>query len=320
MRTRRARLQRRAWEILERGRPGDAASQACDWLVFVLIVANVLAIVLESVASIGSAWAGAFAAFEAFSVALFTIEYLLRLWAAPAGARGGGAGALRARLRYALGFHGLVDLAATLPFYLQFLFPGLDARFLRLLRMVRILKLSHYNSALEELLSAIRDERRSFFSALYLLAIALLMSGCLAYYAEHEAQPDKFASIPEALWWSIVTLTTVGYGDVAPVTTSGKAVGALTALSGVCTVALLTGIVATAFSNQVARRKAIFESELASALRDGEISGAEARELEALRRQFGLSEELARALARSQALSSEARRRAPAGSGADVDA
>lgn len=301
----------RVWQCLNPAGGDDPTARACAAFIVLMILLSVLAVVLESVPALGRAHADAFDAFERVAITVFSIEYLLRVWSAPAGGLGtgkekemwsGGAGdaphrpALSARLAYVFSFHGLVDLLATAPFYLQAFFPGLDLRFLRAFRMLRLLKLSHYNSALEDLMSAIVDEHRSFVSALYLFSIALLMSACLAYFAEHAAQPDKFASIPDALWWAVITLTTVGYGDVSPVTPLGKVVGVFTAMTGVCTVALLTGIVASAFANQMARRKAIFEAQLARVLADGQVTPDEYAQIDALRRQFNLSEAHARAM------------------------
>jgi voltage-gated potassium channel len=116
------------------------------------------------------------------------------------------------------------------------------------------------------------------------------------YLAEYEAQPEKFASIPQTMWWALITLTTVGYGDVYPVTPLGQAIGAFTALLGVCTVALLTGIVASAFSNQMARRETIFEAEIAAALSDGVVTEDEQAQIEELRERFKITEEHARAV------------------------
>jgi voltage-gated potassium channel len=189
-----------------------------------------------------------------------------------------------------------VDFLATAPFYLQWLFPGLDMRVLRTLRLIRVLKLSHYSSAIEDLFSAIRSEARAFYATLYILLIAILLSSSLMYFAETEHQPEKFASIPDAMYWAIITLTTVGYGDVSPVTWIGKIISVITAFLGVCTVAMLTGIVASAFSNQLARRKVIFETELREAMADGELSEQEQRQLESLKLEFNLSDDQVQAL------------------------
>jgi len=195
-------------------------------------------------------------------------------------------------------FSGLIDLVSILPFYLQALFPGLDLRVLRTLRLLRIFKLSNYNTAIEDLFSAVYEERKSFIAALYLFVIAFVLTSSLIYYAENEAQPEKFASIPDAMYWSLITLTTVGYGDVSPVTWIGKVISVATALMGVSVVALLTGILANAFSNQIARRKLIFEDQIREALEDGVVDAVEIRSLEQLRKDFGLSKQQADALMR----------------------
>lgn len=287
-------LQIRAYEILFGKRPGDKARELIDIGITLLVLLSILAIILESVHLIGERFKTEFYFFEVFSIGIFSIEYLTRIWCVPAGYPKDSS--LRARWRYITSFHGLIDLSATSPFYLHALFPELDLRFMRAVRMLRFLKLSHYSTALEDLFQAIRDEHESFISALYILGIAILMTSCLAYYAEHSAQPEKFGSIPDAMWWSIVTLTTVGYGDAAPVTVLGKFIGVATALMGVCTVALLTGIVASSFANQMARKRAIFEAELIKALQDGDISAEEEEILEHLRQTFNITKDHANAI------------------------
>ena len=240
-----------------------------------------------------------FLVFEIFSATVFLIEYLLRIWTAPNFRRHKRQSSLKSRLAYVFSLTGMIDLLATLPSLLQFMIPGSDLRWIRAIRLIRLLKMSHYSSAIEDLYSAIYDERRAFGAALYLLFIALFLSSAAMYVAENSAQPDKFSSIPETMWWALITLTTVGYGDVSPITPVGKIIGAFTALSGVCTVALLTGIVGSAFASQMAKRKAIFEAEVQDALADGVLSEDEARRIEKLRREFSLSEEHAIAIIRS---------------------
>jgi voltage-gated potassium channel len=230
------------------------------------------------------------------SVSIFAAEYILRLWSAPKRSDLDGETATAKRLQYMFSFTGIVDLLALLPSFLQWLIPGADLRWLRVLRMIRLLKLSHYSSALEDLISAIYEERRAFGAALYLLGIALFLASALIYVAENKVQPQVFSSIPETMWWAIITLTTVGYGDVSPITPLGKLIGALTALMGVCTVALLTGIVGNAIANQLQKRKAIFEAEVDHALADGVITSDEAAHIDRLRKEFNLSEEHARAI------------------------
>lgn len=286
----------RSMQILDKGDETDLASMWCDRFITVLVLLNVLLVILESVASLRDAYGEFFSGFEMVSLVFFTLEYLLRLWSNGARYTEAQGGAGRGRREYAFGFHGVVDFLATAPFYLQWLFPGLDMRVLRTVRLIRVLKLSHYSTAIEDLFSAIRSEARAFYATLYILLIAILLSSSLMYFAESAHQPEKFASIPDAMYWAIITLTTVGYGDVSPVTWVGKIISVITAFLGVCTVAMLTGIVASAFSNQLARRKVIFETELREALADGEISVQEQRQLESLKLEFNLSDDQVQAL------------------------
>ena len=267
-----------------------------DIFLFVLILLNVTAVCLESVKFIRESYSTSFLYFEIFSVIIFSIEYILRVWSAPSQKNKVSKSAFKKRLGYIFSFTGIIDLAAILPSILPIFFGGLDLRWLRVLRLLRLLKISNYSSALEDFFSAIKEEWQSFSAALYLILIALFLSSSLMYIAEHEAQPDNFSSIPETMWWGLITLTTVFYGDVSPVTPLGKIIGAFTAIMGVCTVALLTGIVATSFSNQRSRKAAMFEAEINEALKDGFISDDEAKKIEELRKKLNLSEEHSKSL------------------------
>jgi voltage-gated potassium channel len=284
----------RVMEILNKGDNQDSLSRACDIFLSILIILNLLAVCLESVESINKQYHDALIAFEWFSVSIFLVEYLLRIWSIAADNRSPAKTATGRRANYIFSFTGLIDLAAILPSILPLIMGGVDLRWLRVLRLVRLLKISHYSTALEDLFSAVYEERRSFAAALYLMAIALFLSSSMMYLAEYEVQPENFASIPKTMWWSLITLTTVGYGDVSPITPLGQVIGAFTALMGVCTVALLTGIVASAFSSQMARREAIFEAEINAAMSDGIVTSMEKAHIEELRERFNIPEEHAR--------------------------
>jgi len=288
--------QQRMLQILERGSKDDRVSMIVDQLLGLLIILNIFAISLESIESLSQQYATQFWWFEMVSVTVFGIEYLLRIWASKANETSKYSSALGRRLEYIFSFTGLIDLLAILPSVLPLFIGETDLRWLRAMRLIRLFKISHYSSALEDLLSAVRSDMSSFGAALYLLLIALFMSSAVMYLVENEAQPEKFSSIPETMWWSLITLTTVGYGDVSPVTTIGRIVGAITALMGVCVVAMLTGIVASAFSNQIAQRKMIIEAEIAHALSDGLLTEEELMKIEQMRRQFNLSQEHVNAL------------------------
>ena len=292
-------LRHRIFLVLEmRSHRDKKAAWAFSWLLTLMVLSNVLAVMLESVPSIEHQYGTLLAFFDMFSVIFFTVEYLLRIWTAAERNPQKHASDIRRRWAYVLSFHGLVDLLAILPFFLQALLPGLDLRFLRVIRIMRILKLSHYSTALEDLLASIYAERDAFISALYLLALSILITSCLMYFAEHALQPDKLGTIPDAMWWSIVTITTVGYGDVTPVSSWGKVIGAFTALSGVFTVALLTGIVASAFATRVRTHELEFTTEVEELLKDGQVDPKERRTIEHLRREFSITEEHARAIIR----------------------
>ena len=220
----------------------------------------------------------------------------MRIWSRPSAPDEYGKTATGKRLNYIFSFTGIIDLLAILPSILPLLLGGIDLRWLRILRLMRLLKFSHYSSALEDLFSAVRHEWRSFVATLYLLILAIFISSSLIYVFEHNVQPEHFASIPDAMWWTVVTLTTVGYGDIVPMTVAGKLVATLTALMGVCVVALLTGIVATSFTNQVSMRRNQLEAEINSALIDGVISSSEHKKIEDLRQKLNISEQDARAI------------------------
>jgi voltage-gated potassium channel len=277
--------------IFDRSRKPTTLSYAINFFLFSLIILNVAAVTLESIESVRARWQNQLTAFELVSVFIFMIEYLLRIWSAPENQDFTGDTGSKKRRAYIFSFTGLIDLLAILPYLLQLIGLSADMRMLRVLRLARLLKISHYTSALEDLMSAIYSERKAFLAALYLLILALFLSSSLIYVAENEVQPDVFSSIPETMWWSIVTLTTVGYGDVSPITSVGKLIGAATAIMGVCSIALLTGIIGAGFSNQMAKKKAALALKVSEVLDDGVITTEEAAELSALQQKLDLSDD-----------------------------
>lgn len=291
-------VQNRLNQILERADFGDRVSRSTDMFFTALVMVNIISITLESVPWIYAAHKSLFTWIEIISVGIFTIEYLCRVWVAPtkiSGPRNFGS-AWKSRAKYMLSFSGLVDLLSILPFYLRSFFPFLDLRILRALRLLRILKLSHYNSAMEDLFEAIFEERRSFYAASYLFAILFILSSTLMYFAEYRTHPTGFQSIPDSMYWALITLTTVGYGDITPITVTGKLIAVGSAILGVIVVAIITGIVASSFNAQMERRNIIFEDQVRKALLDGILDYAEKADLERLRKQFGMSKRRADAL------------------------
>lgn len=242
------------WEILEIARPGDRNSERFDVAIRVLIALNVVAVVLETVASVGAALHTFFVAFEAFSVAIFTVEYVGRLWScveSPAFQR-----PLRGRLRFASTPLAVIDLLAVLPSLLPFF--GLDLRILRgmrLFRLFRILKLTRYSRSLRTIGRAFGRSREELVVTLSVAGLGVLIASSVMYYAEHAAQPELFSSIPAAMWWGVVTLTTLGYGDIYPVTWIGRLMGGVFAISGILLIALPTAILGAAFVEEMRRQK-----------------------------------------------------------------
>ena len=247
------RWRHRAYQILEHGPVGDRAMRVTSGLIIVLVLVNILAVVLQSVPRYEAAYGRLFEAIELVSLVAFTLEYLLRIWAAPEHAAYRELKPLQARLRYATSIDGLIDLVSVLPFWFAFVLPS-ELRIVLLFRIVRFLKLARYSPALRSLLEALYAERRALFGCAVIFAGATLVSATFIHLAELDAQPDKFGTIPDAMWWSIVTLGTIGYGDVVPITLLGKLVAAMTILWGLVMIALPVGIIAKAFSEQIHRR------------------------------------------------------------------
>jgi voltage-gated potassium channel len=246
-------LRRRLYEIIEIGHGDDLASKLFDSFIVALILMNVAAFVAETVPSLRASWGRWFHWFEVFSVAVFTVEYILRIWTAVEVPYLSRTSPWKARLKLARQPALLIDLVAILPFYLGHFF-AIDLRVLRTLRLLRFLKLSRYSPAMYTLMRVLSNERKALVGACLLLATALLFSSTVMYYVEGEAQPDKFGSVPEAAWWAIATLTTVGYGDATPITALGKVVGGITMIAGLCILALPVAIISTGFAQELQRR------------------------------------------------------------------
>lgn len=247
-------IRRRLWEILEIAKHGDRLSRAFDLLITALIFLSIIAVIVESVPEIGRKYAGWFFWFELFSVGIFTLEYLGRAWACVQDVNY--ASPITGRLRYLRKPLAVIDLLAILPFYLPLL--GVDFRFLRVLRLMRLLrifKLGRYYRAVQLIGDVLRSKKEELVLSSCVMGVLLLAASCLIYFLENGAQPESFPSIPAAMWWAIVTLTTVGYGDIYPVTMLGRFFGSIIALLGVGMVALPTGILGAGFVEVIQKRK-----------------------------------------------------------------
>ena len=281
-------LRKRIWEILEKGNSQDKISFYTDIFLINLIVFNIIAVLLETVDSIYSVYSLEFLIFERFSTAIFLIEYILRVWVCVEEKIK--KNKLITRLKYASTWPAIIDLLAVLSGLLPMIFE-VDLRILRALRMLRLLKFSRYFKVMNLLLGVLREEKQSFLAAMFLLTIAMLVASTGIYMFEKDAQPDKFGSIPEAMWWAIATLTTIGYGDVTPITGMGKFFGAIIAIIGIGVVALPSGILASGFTDQLKRRQAEYENEFSKALQDGVITSSERNKLSKIAQDMNLSED-----------------------------
>jgi voltage-gated potassium channel len=248
-----AQFRQRLYGILDQGSGVDSLGAAVNRTLIGLIVVTLTATVLESVPRLAAQYGEAFEAIEYTALITFSIEYAARLWTAIEHPRWRRFGAIRSRLRLAASPAGLIDLAAVLPFWLP-LFVAADFKALLVLRLIRFFKLTRYSPAMRSLLEALYTERRALVGCFVILCGATLIAAALMHLAEGAAQPEKFGTIPDAMWWAIVTLGTVGYGDAVPITAAGRLVAGLTIFVGLLMVALPVGIVATAFANEVHRR------------------------------------------------------------------
>ncbi|MBD0410573.1 ion transporter [Pseudoalteromonas distincta] len=261
-----------------------------DIALISLIMINVVAIVIESIPSLAEQYYSEFLVLEIVSVAIFAIEYLARLWACVDKTRYAAmeGSHTKRRLSYFFSPLAIVDLIAILPSLMMFLFP-LDLRFLRVLRLLRVFKLTRYSRAMQLLLKAFHDEGSSLMAAFFIMAVVLILASCGIYLIEHDIQPDKFGSIPAAMWWAMATLTTVGYGDVVPITPLGKFFGGVITLLSMGMVAIPTGLLASSFSEQIRKRRQFFEDAVHESIQDGTLNDTQQVHLEELRHKLGLS-------------------------------
>ncbi len=270
----RAAMRRRTWEVLDVGDDDDQLPKTIDLMIMGLVLGNVVAVVLESVASIHAVYQDLFIAFERVSVAAFTAEFLMRLWSV-AEAEERGRSSLRRRLNYLASPMAIVDVLAIAPFYLSAFF-ALDLRFLRVLRLLRIVKLTRYSAALGRLVEVYRLQKSALTASFFVMNVAIVLSASIVYVVEHAAQPEAFGSIPAAMWWAVCTLTTVGYGDVAPITPLGKLLASGIQMVGIGMVALPTSLFASGFAHIMSRNEEALRQEAREALADGVVTSDEA--------------------------------------------
>ena len=248
---------RQLYEILELS-TGSPASRAVDAFLISLIILNVAAVTLHTVHSLADRHEAFFHLFEEISVIVFSVEYLLRMWVCvlnPTYRH-----PLAGRIRYFFTPFAIIDLLAIAPFYLPMIIPVdlIFMRALRLIRLLRMLKLGRYSESIRTMGAVIREKKEEITIAVTMSLILLLIASGLMYFIENAAQPELFSSIPAAMWWAVTTMTTVGYGDMVPVTPAGKVLGGFIAVLGISLFILPAGILAAGYAEEIRRKRERF--------------------------------------------------------------
>ena len=239
-------LRRRLYLILSPDERGGILERIFEVVVVATIILNIVAIVLDSIPSVHTQYAVLFDEFEIYSLIFFTVEYIARVYSIVEDPKY--PHPVRGRLRYIRSPIAIIDLLAILPFYVQFL--SIDLRFLRIFRLMalfRMFKIARYLHALKIFRRVLRDRKEQLVLSFIFILFILVVISFIMFYVENEAQPEKFSSIPETMWWGVATLTTVGYGDVVPITSLGKFLGGIFAIASVGLLALPVGILSSGF-------------------------------------------------------------------------
>ena len=240
------------------------------------VLLSVVAVILETVHSIHEPLAFEFKVLDYIAVALFSTEYLARIYSIPEDEAFKHRFTFMSRLKYGTTGGAIIDLVAIAPFFLElFLNHLFDLRFMRVFRLLRLLKLTRYSGAMGTLIKVIRREKESMNAAYFVLILIVILAASLGYLFEHEAQPDKFENIPQSIYWAVITLASMGYGDISPVTGLGRAFTAILSMLGIALFAIPAGLLASAFTDQLRIDRAEFETKVRETLHDGEIDKIE---------------------------------------------
>lgn len=229
-------------------------SKVVQGAIIILILINALSLIFESIPEVKEDYASFFYYFNLFSVVFFSVEYFLRMWSITCDPRFNKP--LLGRVKYAFTSMQLIDLLAILPFYLSFVHFDLRViRLMRVFRLLRVFKITKYVSALSIVVNVFKRKASELAIAAFMLVFLLLIASTAIYYAENPFQPNAFSSIPDSMWWSVITICTVGYGDIYPITIFGKLIGGVLAVIGIGFFALPTGIISSGFAEELAERK-----------------------------------------------------------------
>ena len=269
---------------------GGKLHQYFDTFIVVWVVVSVIAVILESVESVAYVLHLEFIILDTVAVGIFTLEYLMRMYSVVE--QRGFRKPVTGRLRFAKTPSALIDFLAILPFFLEVILHHLiDLRFLRVFRLMRLLKLTRYTGATKTLGIVIKREWPVLTASAFVMLLLVLLTASLGYVFEHEAQPDKFENIPQAIYWAVITLASVGYGDISPITPAGRAMTIVLALLGIGIFAIPAALLSSAFSDQLRIERETLQNELYNMLADGRISEEEREVIDAEAKRLHLSRE-----------------------------
>ena len=261
-----------------------------DNFIMFWVLLSIVSVILESVESVYAVLSWEFRIIDTVAFSVFTLEYLLRMYAAPDNP----AFKHRTAPRWSHFWsgHALIDLLTILPFLLEWLLPfSLDLRFLRVFRLMRLLKLTRYTSATKTLYKVVQREWQVIFASVFVMLLMVILTASMGYLFEHEAQPDKFENIPQAIYWAVITLASVGYGDISPVTPMGRTMTIILALLGIGIFAIPAALLSSAFTDQLRIERETLQNELYDMLADGTISEEEQEIIDAEAKRLHLSKE-----------------------------
>jgi voltage-gated potassium channel len=247
-------LKRRIYDVLEVNGVDDWAGILIDRILVLLVICNLTSVILETVPDLAARYEHLFLAIEIGSVLVFAGEYALRVWIADLHPPLAKYAPWSARLHFMMQPHSIIDFLSFAPTAIGFVAGLSDLNVLVVFRLLRFLKLARYSPGMRSLMSAISSERRALIASAVLMMGLIVTMATLMYLLERHIQPDRFGSIPQAMYWAVTTLTTVGYGDVVPVTAPGKVLAGVAMLAGLCMFALPVGIIATAFAREIHNR------------------------------------------------------------------
>lgn len=254
---------------------GGTMQHIFEVFIAIWVLLSVLAVILESVKSIHYVLHLQFVILDAVAVAIFTIEYAMRIYSCVE--EPGYKGAFLGRFKQAKSPSTFIDLLAILPFFLEvFLHHLLDLRFLRVFRLARLLKLTRGSDATAVLVKVVVREWPVMSAATFIMLLLLVLTASLGYLFEYDAQPEKFENIPTSIYWAVITLASVGYGDISPVTPMGRAMTSILALLGIGIFAIPAALLASAFSDELVKERDQLKANLFAILKDGHIDEKEA--------------------------------------------